>query len=383
MAANYRHYVCLAGLATLLLAGSGCVSSGLGNARDQYFSGNFGNAAQALDNSGTRSRDEVLVLMERGMAWQAAGEHQKAINDWLDAANTIRALDYIRLSEKATSLVINDMTQTYAGRPYERALLHAFTAKSFFALGQWHSAAVEARLIADGLEDLNGFPDDPYSRYLAATAFQNIRDINGARIEFTKAGELLPHLHIDPGTGLITPGTNAPPASPAPARELVCFIGIGRAPMFTMGPPAQNFRWGSSPYLEIRSGNKILGRSYTLQTTDELAADTERRIAAIMAAKTVTRIVIKEAIASAVEENNALLGGLLRILLFATETPDTRSWQTLPNWLQVARVALPEDVDKIEIRFKTGGGATLHSARIDLRALPHTDGRYIHSVRAW
>ena len=376
-------YACHAALAvTLLGGGTGCASSGLGRARSRFYGGDFENAAQTLEERPIRNRDQVLVLMERGAAWQAAGAHDHAIRDWLEAADIINALDYIRLSEKATSLIINDATQTYSGWPYERALLHAFTAKSFFALGQWHSAAVEARLIADGLENLNGFPDDPYTRYVAASAFEAIRDFNGSRIEFTKANELTPHIWIDPTTGIITPGTNAPPDRAPPDRELICFIGIGRAPIFTMRSSAQNLRWGTNPYVEVHSGGNLLGRSYTLKTTAALAAATERRIAAIQAAKTVTRIVIKESIASAVEENNVLLGGLLRILLFATEIADTRSWQTLPNWLQVARVPLPENATEIELRFKTSSGATLRRMTIP-HDLPQTDGKRFFNARAW
>jgi len=323
------------------------------------------------------------MLMERGTAWQAAGEYKRAIEDWLEAADLIRALDYIRLSEKASSLIINDATQTYSGRPYERALLHAFTAKSFFMLEQWHSAGVEARLIADGLEELNGFPDDPYTRYVAATAFELIRDFNGSRIEYTKADELTKYLRIDPHTGIITPGTNAPPKQTSSTNELILFAGIGRAPMFNMAPPAQNARWGPSPYVEIRQGNQVLGRSYTLMTTTSLAHDTERRIAAIQAAKTVTRIVIKESIASAVEENNTLLGGLLRIFLYATEAPDTRSWQTLPNWLQVARIPLPENATHLQLNFKSSGGTTLKTMILETTSLPQTDGKHIFQARAW
>ncbi len=367
----------------LLLAVTGCASSGLNRSRSRFYRGSFEEAAETFDERPVRNRDHVLMLMERGTAWQAAGEHQRAIEDWLETADLIRALDYIRLSETASSLIINDATQTYSGRPYERALLHAFTAKSFFMLEKWHSAAVEARLIADGLEDLNGFPDDPYTRYVAATAFERIRDFNGSRIEYTKADELTHHIRIDPTTGMITAGTNAPPNQTAPPRELILFSGIGRAPMFNMGPPIQNARWGSDPYVEIRHGNRVLGRSYTLMTTTSLARDTERRIAAIQAARTVTRIIIKESIASAVEENNTLLGGILRIFLYATEAPDTRSWQTLPNWLQVARVPIPENAAELQLNFKSSGGTTLKSMTIDPTSLPHTDGKYIYQARAW
>ncbi len=369
-------------LSVTMLTGAGCASSGLNQSRRDYYSQDFESAANQLSEKPGPRRNEVLVRMERGMVWQTAGQHDLALRDWLDAQDLIRELDYIRLSEKTTSLLINDSTQTYTGWPYERALMHVFTAKSFFAKSDWRSAAVEARVLAYGLEDLNGFPDDPYTRYVAALAFEMIRDFNGSRIEFTKADELLPDFRIDPQTGAITPGTNAPPQQTAPQQELILLVGIGRAPAFNMGPPGINARWGANPYVEIRRGNQVLGRSYSFNTTTALSHATQQRIATLQTAKTVTRIIAKEAISQAVEEQNLLLGGVLRILLFAVESPDTRSWQTLPNWLQVARIPLPDDRDKIEILLKSSRGPVIK--RIPLPDdIPNADGKHILTIRAW
>lgn len=366
---------------SLLILFSGCASSGLQTGRNRFYGGAFDDAALVLEQHDS-SKDEVLFLMELGTARQAAGYHDQAVASWLDAADRIRELDYVRVSEKTTSLIINDTTQTYTGRPYERALLHAFTAKSFFALAKWRSAAVEARLLADGLQDRNGFPDDPYARYVAAVAFEMIRDFNGSRIEYTKANELTPQITIAPHSGIISPGTNVSAKTSIPSKQLICFIGIGRAPLFNMGGHPRNSRWGTNPYVEVRSGDQVLGRSYTLATTTSLAARTEQRIAAIMAAKTVTRVVIKESIASAVEDDNPLLGGLLRIFLYATEVPDTRSWQTLPNWLQVARIPLPDQTEEIQLLFKNANGTTLKQVTVPAN-LPTTHGKMIFNTRAW
>jgi Flp pilus assembly protein TadD len=368
--------------ALLLIAiSSGCASSSLQTGRNRFYAGSFDDAALVLASE-PESKDEVLRLMELGTTKQAAGNHAEAIDSWLDAADRIKELDYIRVSEKTTSLIVNDTTQTYTGRPYERALLHAFTAKSFFALGKWRSAAVEARRLADGLQDRNGFPDDAYARYVAAVAFEMIRDFNGSRIEYTKANEITPQLTIAPQYGLITPGTNTQQSVTPPEKQLICFVGIGRAPLFNMGAHPRNVRWGLNPYMEVRSGNMVLGRSYSLSTTTSLAAETQRRIAAIQAAKTVTRIVIKESIADAVSDDNPLLGELLRIFLYATEVPDTRSWQTLPNWLQVARVPLPENTSNIQLVFKTSSGATMKIIEVPTD-LPGKDGKSVFTARAW
>lgn len=370
----------------MVLSLAGCAAPGIGQARRQFYAGRMPEAVASLDAMENTGKDRVLALMERGMIHHASGDHASAISDWIDAIARIQELDYIRLSEKTTSMVINDRTETYTGRPYERALLHTFTAKSYFALGQWREAAVEARLIADGFENLNGFPDDAYTRYIAGLAFELIQDYNGSRIEYAHADRLTPLLRIDPSNGSIAP-TSAPPASIATgsgSSELICLITIGRTPTYPAQAPAMhNTNWGLHPYAEIIHAGKILGRSYTLNTTGNLAALTEKRIAAIKAAKTVTRIVIKSSIANAVADDNPLLGEVLRLLLFALEMPDTRQWETLPHWLQVARVPCPPKIGTVEVVYKDASGRTLRRTPVPASALLRGGDKTIAILRVW
>lgn len=371
--------------AALLLAVllGGCAASGVGQARRQFYAGKLPEASVSLDGVDDAGKDMALVLMERGMIHHAADDHAAAINDWLDAAARIRELDYVRLSEKTTSMLINDRTQTYTGRPYERALLHAFTAKSYFALAQWREAAVEARLMADGFENLNGFPDDAYSHYIAGLAFELIRDFNGSRIEYTRADSLIPLLRIDPASGSIAP-TNVPADASVSTgdSELICLIGIGRTPPYPANRPSvENTNWGLYPYAEIIHDGRTLGRSYTLNTTGNLAAQTAQRLAAIKTAKAVTRIVIKDSIADAVADNNPLLGEVLRLLLFALEMPDTRQWETLPHWLQVARVPCPPSPGTIEVVIKNASGGILR--RTTVSSLTRSGNKTIAILRVW
>jgi len=377
----------LATVVLLAVALGGCVSSGVDQARRQFYAGRLSEAGESLaeldDDDG---KDRVLLLMERGMIKHTDGDHASAVRDWLDAITRIQQLDYVSLSEKTASMVINDRTETYTGRPYERALLHAFIAKSYFALGQWREAAVEARLIADGFENLNDFPDDAYSRYIAGLAFELIRDLNGSRIEYGRADELTPLLRINPASGNIAP-TNTPRADiprTIGSHELICLISIGRTPPYPASRQSiHNTNWGLNPYAEIIHDGKILGRSYTLNTTGNLAALTEKRIAAIKAAKTVTRLVIKDSIADAVADNNLLLGEVLRLLLFALEMPDTRQWETLPQWLQVARVPCPPDLDTAEVVLRNASGRILRRATITGASLTRSGDKTITILRVW
>ncbi|HAS83735.1 MAG TPA: hypothetical protein DCS43_13955 [Verrucomicrobia bacterium] len=360
---------------------AGCTSSALHSARQHYYAGESEKAIEALDTGEIRGNDAILALMERGMIRQTAGDYTGSVANWQQAADEIKATDYIRVSEKATSLVINDYTETYRAKPYERTLLHVFTAKSYFAIGQWREAAVEARLVVDGLVNLDGYPDDPYARYVAGLAFELIRDDNGARLEYTQADELTPTLNINPQTGAIAP-SNAPLATAT--NELICLLSIGQAsPPYSGDYVRSRYnRWGTQPYADIIHDGTWLGRSYTLNTTDTLSRLTADRLAAIKAVKTVSRIAIKWTIADAVSENNPVLGELLRFLLLVIEVPDERYWATLPEWLQVARVPCPPDMQAFDLVFRNASGGILKRQTVSA-PYHETDGKIIVILRTW
>ncbi len=372
----------LLALSALLL--TGCATSRLGVARKDFYQHNFDAAAEALAEIPENDRNYVLDLMERGMIHHTAGDYRAANTDWIQANERIKALDYLSVSEKTASLVINDAVETYTGAPFERSLMHAFTAKNYFALAQWNEAGVEARLIADGLQALNGFPDDPYSRYVSALGFELIRDFSGAKLEYSRANALVKHLDIDQQSGHITvASTNLLKRTKVPTNsgELICLVALGRTPTVRRNPRS-NITWGNHPYVEILHKERYLGRSYTLNTTASLLAATQRRIAAIKAAKTATRIVLKESISHAVAEHDAFLGEVLRIILYAFETPDTRGWETLPMWLQVARVPCPKDLDEFTVVFHSAAGRELKRETITA-PITKRDDKHVAFIRAW
>ena len=363
--------------ASLVLCG--CASSALHSARRDFYAGNIDRAAATLGSIPPASQDRVLALMERGTIQQARGDFESSTADWTEAAELAEQLDYFSVSEGTASLVINDRVKAFRGMPYEHTLLHAFAAKSYMALSLWHDAAVEARVIADGLQDLNGFPDDPYSRYVAGFCFEMIGDTESAKFQYRAASKAHAGVDVDDQGRIVTAGT---PPAPRPvdgtrsaaATELVCFIAFGRVPG-AYASSTGTARWGQQPYAELYSGGQRLGRSHLLADTKHLLSATESRVAAMRAAKTVTRIAIKEAAAHAVYEENEALGMLLRIILYAIEVPDTRRWETLPRWLHVARVPCPEDLGSLEVILRGAGGTALQRHTV---TKPITRRRNLH-----
>ena len=330
-------------LAVTLVAG-GCSSTRLDQARRTFYSGAPEQAAESLASADVPKIDRVLLLMERGMMRRVAHDHRGAIDDWLNAASLAKEFDYLSVSRQSASLAVNDAMLAYRGPPYEQVLLHTFAATSFLALGLPDSAGVEARRTIRILENRGAYPDSAYARYVAGFCLEAAGDAQGSAVQYRIADKLHPTVTIDSATGILQPAPPAEAIKPESAvnsgRELIVFVGIGRAP----GAPAawQNQRWGRQPFARIRQADLELGRTYSLSTVTELLSRTEKVTSARKAAKTATRIAIKESVSHAVRQQNESLGELLRILLYALETPDSRRWETLPQWLQVGRVSLPQ-----------------------------------------
>jgi len=349
-------------LALILVAASlsGCASTQLSSARKHFYKGDLASATTALDDAPSEDTDRVLLLMERGMVKHAAGRYKASAADWLEAVETIERLDKVSVSRQTASFVTSDRVKTFRGLPYERTLLHALSALNYFAMALWDDAAVEARNAIDRLENLKGFPDDAFSRYLSAFCLELIGNTDGARRQYEAADQLTTNMAIT-STGAIVPSktgkaTSAQNRARSEGSELICFIGIGRGPD-GYGRLRKAGRWGRTPFVEIYGDDERLGRSYALANTAMLYDRTQDKLAAIRAAKEVSRVVIKESLAASVAEDSPALGMLLWIAMFAFENQAERRWETLPLSLQVARVKCPDDLRSIKLVYRGHGGS--------------------------
>jgi len=361
-----------AAIALAVLAG--CATQALNSARRDFYQGHFDQASTALERK-LPKQDRVLFLMERGTVRLFSGDYENSARDFVAAYDRLTELETYSLSKGGASLLVNDSIQDFRGFPYERTLLHAFTALDHLALSNWEHAAVEARRLLDSLspEKLGDYPDDAYSRYLAGFCLELIGDSSNARLQYEKAAALASQVNLDPNTGRF--GSSSSASSNA-AAELVCFVMMGRAPA-----PENMLYPDSGLYAEIYSGNTLLGRSQPLTDVADLASTSYQKDAAREVAKTVTRIAVKETIAYQIEKDNEALGALARIILIGLlERPDTRRWETLPRYLEVARVPCPPDLTEFTISFRTGNGQEI-SRRTIAAPLTRQGSTFVSFVR--
>ena len=351
--------VCLAGFL------AGCASPPLQSGRANFYAGRFEQANANLAAIPKDNKDEILYLLERGMIRQNLGKYEDSALDWRRAGELDAKLDTYSVFQGASSLIVNDRMLSFRGMPFERTLMYAFLAKDYLAASNWDYAAICARNIIKKLEALDGFPDIAYGRYMAGFCLELINDEGNAAIQYRSAERLLTsNVLIDPLSGDIMPTTNVVKATMSIAKaalqtepaELVCFITLGRMPV---GDIYGDFYSQFPPYAEIYCNDEYLGRSYPFGNTAALMGASQRRLAAMQLAKDATRIATKIAISETVKQQNDALGALVWLALFAMEVPDNRCWETLPLWLEVARVPCPADLESYTVVFKSAAGAPL------------------------
>lgn len=357
----------------------GCGTLPLNSARYNFYAGRLEQAEEDIPSGSRQNNDRVLYLMERGMIRQMRGKYEESSQDFIDAADLLEELRTYSLSKGTVSLVVNDNVQAFRGVPFERTLLHAFTAKNHLAQGHWDNAAVEARRIIYSLtQEMKGdYPEDAYSRYMAGFCLEMIDDYSNASLQYRKAGELLQDIAIDDTTGYLSlKTTNEVPAvtkdstvsgklSTPWRTELICFVLSGKSP--SGSDILECYRPVSLPvHGEIFCRGQYLGRSYTLADMVDLAFTTDQIEAARKAVKTISRVAIKEGVANMIEKNDEFLGNLVRLVLIGLlEQPDLRRWETLPRWLGVARISCPPDLTGFDVVFKTSSGTVVQTIHVE------------------
>jgi len=355
-----------------------CSTSAINAARVEFYKGNLIQAENRIGEAEGDDTNEVLFLMERGTILQAAGEYEKSSLDFIRAASRLKQLGTYSVSKGAASMVVNDNVQSYIGVPFERAMLHDLTALNHYARGDWIDGAVESRRIINLQdEDVRGnYPDDAFSRYIAGFGLAMVDDPSNAALQYRLAGDLRTDLFIDPDTGNVSYNTTTNHILPVetaidaeaeeyPAR-LICFVLLGKSPSGEELLHGLTSRPQSPPYAELYCDGNYLGRSYNLTDVSQLAYATAQKEAVRKAAKTTSRIAMKEGAAQIFDHNDQELIGLLIRLIFIglLEQPDTRRWETLPHWLQVATVPCPSNLTEFEAVIKTASGLKTRTLRV-------------------
>ena len=367
------------------IALSGCAtSSALQQARVEFQSGAPIQALSTLENAEVSERDALLLLLDKGAVAFSAGEYERAKLALLEAHDLIQSWDQIRIGEQSATLVTSEWAKRYQGEYSEQLWVHSYLMMTFLMLNNPESAAVEARRAVQRIDEHeDSLAIDWFTRALIGLSFEAAGAHDSAQVEYRRLTNnpqydgrwnhvIQRHTKKIGRDPIVKSLSVADRHSSTPTQlgndegELIIFLQTGhidkkRADQLAIDidlhiafPFYGNYQV-SPPRYQVSANNQVVPSD---EIDTHLVGVSSQALAArgkTIAAKQIARVIAKKALVDLASDEDDILGGVMQVLLFATEQADTRSWETLPAWLGLLRVPLAEGTHDVSVSINEGG----------------------------
>lgn len=352
--------------------------------------------------SGTRSR--LLYLLEAGRLLELGGEIAASSRMYAEAEDLfdedlLRATLTVRGSAaQVASLATNDKALAYRGQLYERVLLHSFQAMNDLETGdvaearialnkglrdmRWGSDTIEklardntTRLEREGVDTgelpplLNpSYPaanpeqssDNPLLYYLSGLVHEVSGDVDRAAIDYRNA---LAHA---PGSPPVEHALESLDAEEPDQARLVLihesdwvsrkipfsfpvFLGDRSYTLsFPYYPDSPYYAAYPEQFMQIGSRTPTL---YPLLNLDAVVRRAHEEALPAILLRQVLRIAAKQELQAEAEEADPWLGFAASVYSILSDSPDLRSWQSLPSVISVSDSTLPEGTYPLRTGF--------------------------------
>lgn len=361
----------------------GCANyaSRVAKARDAIDYGQYDEAIDKLTELASRhDNDELLYLLDLGIAYHAAGNFKQAIQAFLQADKLAEIVDYTSLSQEIGSFIANDNLKQYKGENFEKVLINTYLAVDYALSGKWDDALVECRRVNQKIDRMireGGLPYErnAFAKYLAGTLFEAQKEYNDAFVDYRQLRKW--NVENDYLSSSLLRMADKLKASQELAEyrkvfgnidyqmkknegEIIVLLEQGKSPTkvpyegFYLIPRFQK-RFYASESAVLRVGNRTSPSHPFFDIEATAMKELEHKIG-LITAKKIGGVVAKEVIAHEVGKKNEALGILTWLALRATDQADLRSWSTLPARLHIARLVVPAGrVDVILDRVSRSG----------------------------
>jgi hypothetical protein len=354
----------------------------------------FERAAEVFaKDASTASSNQVLFLLDYGTSLFAAQKYDEAIDVFLRAERLTEVKDYTSISEEVGVLATGSNVRGYKGEDFEKVLINVYLSLAFAALGKTESAQVEARKINNLLHRMivdgkRNYQESSFARYLSALMWESSGEWNSAYIDYKKTHELEPDFP-NIGSDLLAmankmrfhdeykkwteqyPGSK-PRKFERDEGELVVIFERGLSPIKMPRSEESTLPRFVHRYSPIRAGRVVVNDSVSVVA--EKALDIEQlstkyledRIGRMRAAK-IAGLALKGAAAYATARltDNDDLGILAFYLLMATDQADLRSWRSLPQSLDIARIPLKAGTHFVRVESLNSAGDSFNATHYE------------------
>ena len=391
----------------------GCSSARMSDKEsDSLFErGRYDDAAKHLQDGldkqgGETSRDGLLYMLDLGLALHSAGRYDESNKVFLRTDKLAEIKDYTSISKETATLLVSENIQDYKAEEFENVLISTYLSMNYALEGNVEDALVEARRVNQKLymmvsEGKRKYQQSAFARYLSAILYESERDWNDAYVDYKNTYQLAPSY---PGLGndlwrmayaseneddmlkwdsefhltAEDHARNKKLLSKDPVKaegEIVILYENGISPVKKPNPSFNSvpkfyprFNPVSYARVDIRpvapAGTPVesyrsVGATARLDDVQAMAIENLNEKYGAIVAKKVAGMVAKGAVGYGVAKatGSPLLGELAGLILYKADTADTRSWNLLPQSLQILRI--PVEPGTYDVLVNPVGGRSL------------------------
>lgn len=390
----------------LAVLGASCASyvERTSEAFDDFERGHFERSFDAYRKPKTTG-SEFLAGAESGTVALADGRWDDAVSSFERAMAVSKEADREALTSPENlgdfllSWTLSESTKRYLGEGYERVLLHSCAALARLARGDLDGARVESRRANQLLESEEALYEKEYQagglgHFVSALvyeldgkpdeAFIDYRRMRAKGVGLALANHALLRLGRALGRGddldaiAAEVGTNSIP--PSESAQIVVIAGVGIGPYKrenTLTIPTLDgvLQWSVPSFerrpitvgdleLSVVGGDRPV-RTVVIEDVSVVAKENLEDRLLLLSTKSALRAVLKRELTQKLEEEAGILGRIAgELFAIASERADLRSWTTLPDTWQAARVFVPAGAHAL--RLTARGGETKELGRFDL-----------------
>jgi len=349
--------------------------------------------------------DRFVAFLELGKMAIAAKKYDLAIK-YLQLAEKrfLNIEGTISISEEVSSIFMDDTTKEYEAEPHELIMISPYLALAYAAKGDYDGAYIERNRAINKIQEYiertnKRYLENPFSRLLSAVLYEKQGKTEDAKLEYKKIVSRIAFAGSEATKNLAKKNLERIEANKKTKGNLLVFTDIGLSPVKKQAIYERNHHIGGKDVLikyayavlvprhdnrikhvKIIVNGKPIGTSVMLYNIENIVMEQfaknkpkiEKAITDRVAARVMSQVAgntmgtAGEQVGGAGGTALQIVGGLMSLgakVSMAIERADTRSWLTLPRFIQVYRViGLKTGEHNVELQYLGAAGNVIGQA---------------------